>query len=125
MSHLLLYRCLCSSDPSPQSLSPSHTHTFEMHLLLSHVKVGQFVSSEASPQSSMPSQFHSHLIFLLLWDWNIKLLAHTTPSLWAFKFMIPVIPCLIIMFPPPSLFLISNIALVLVSDTYRKSSRQK
>lgn len=59
-------RQLCSSEPSPQSLSPSHNSCLGIQILLLHVNsvaaqvvgtpVGQFISSEPSPQSSMPSQ---------------------------------------------------------------------
>uniref|UniRef100_A0A672JBZ4 Uncharacterized protein n=1 Tax=Salarias fasciatus TaxID=181472 RepID=A0A672JBZ4_SALFA len=67
---------LCSSEPSPQSLSPSHSHLLETHFLLSQVKslgpqvggvmVGQFASSEPSPQSSWPSHFQLERMQCLL-----------------------------------------------------------
>uniref|UniRef100_A0A8C6P6D2 Uncharacterized protein n=1 Tax=Nothobranchius furzeri TaxID=105023 RepID=A0A8C6P6D2_NOTFU len=107
---------LCSSDPSPQSFSPSHTHVLAIHLLLLQVKkfaahvvgrrVGQFTSSEPSPQSSKPSQRHGEQVAP---GNDIK----------ALMFMTPGTPCRIMILPPPSLFLISNIPLVLTSDTYK------
>uniref|UniRef100_A0A3Q3G4R7 Uncharacterized protein n=1 Tax=Labrus bergylta TaxID=56723 RepID=A0A3Q3G4R7_9LABR len=100
------------SKPSPQSLSPSHSHILEIHLELS-----QFTSSDPSPQSSMPSQRQLVRMQCLLLQVNARgeQVAPVGLLLWRSA----------VMFPPPSLFLISNIALVLVSATYRKSENMK
>ena len=71
----LAHMALSSSDPSPQSSSPSQRHEWEMHsLLLLHMNSQvplQFFSSDPSGQSWSPSHFHSlrhklglyHLLF--------------------------------------------------------------
>uniref|UniRef100_A0A8C4H0N3 Uncharacterized protein n=1 Tax=Dicentrarchus labrax TaxID=13489 RepID=A0A8C4H0N3_DICLA len=116
----------CSSLMSRQSFSPSHNQLFGMHSLL-------LCSSDPSSQSGWPSHSHSSgMQKPSVWHWNSSLwqrpgprvapvfnyLQTPVPPLCVnLLFMMPVIPCLIIMFPPPSLFLISNTALVLVSAT--------
>uniref|UniRef100_A0A3Q0RWJ0 Uncharacterized protein n=1 Tax=Amphilophus citrinellus TaxID=61819 RepID=A0A3Q0RWJ0_AMPCI len=118
MSHLLQMSC-GSSDPSPQS----------SWRLLAHLNSpGRQVfweqdsasSSLPSEQSITPSQCQDTGMHLLFLHWNWLPVAPVKGSaVYALICMMPVIPCLIIMFPPPSLFLISNTPPVLVSDTYR------
>lgn len=55
-----------SSEPSAQSVEPSHTHVFGMQILLNshvnspslHFPLGQFISSVLSPQSLSRSHFN-------------------------------------------------------------------